>query len=119
MAKSKKSKATTTFEEALEDLRTIVHELETGQLGLSESLDRYESGIKGLKQCHQILEETERKIELLSGFDAEGNPVKQPFDESEQPTEKEKKKRSPRRKNKKPSTQSTDADEVDDSGTLF
>ena len=75
--------------------------------------------IKGWKQCHQILEETERKIELLSGFDAEGNPVKQPFDESEQPTEKEKKKRSPRRKNKKPSTQSTDADEVDDSGTLF
>ena len=54
MAKPKKSKATTTFEEALEDLRTIVHELETGQLGLSESLDRYESGIKGLKQCHQI-----------------------------------------------------------------
>ena len=119
MAKPNKSKPTKTFEEALEDLKTIVHDLETGQLGLSESLDRYESGIKGLKQCHQILEETERKIELLSGFDAEGNPVKEPFDESEQPAEKERKKRSPRRKTKKPSTQSPSADEVDDSGTLF
>ncbi|MBB74116.1 MAG: exodeoxyribonuclease VII small subunit [Planctomycetaceae bacterium] len=119
MAKPKKSKPTTTFEEALEDLRTIVHDLETGQLGLSESLERYEAGIKGLKQCHQILEETERKIELLSGFDAEGNPIKQPFDELEKPTEQEKKKGSRRRKNKKSSTQSTPLDEVDDSGTLF
>lgn len=119
MAKPSKSKPTKTFEEALEDLKTIVHDLETGQLGLSESLDRYESGIKGLKQCHQILEETERKIELLSGFDAEGNPIKEPFDESEKPIEKEKKKASRRSKKKKPATQSPPSVEVDDSGTLF
>jgi exodeoxyribonuclease VII small subunit len=30
-----------------------------------------------------VLERVERKIELLSGMDAEGNPITEPFDESE------------------------------------
>ena len=119
MAKSKKTKPTTTFEEALDNLKTIVQDLETGQLGLSEALDRYEAGIKGLKYCHQILAETERKIEVLSGFDADGNAVAEPFDESEKSAEKVKKSVPRRRKSKKPSTHSPPSDEVDDSGTLF
>ena len=64
-----------TFEEALENLEAIVHELEEGQIGLAEALARYEQGVKLLKQCFNLLEGAERKIELLSGFDAAGNPV--------------------------------------------
>jgi exodeoxyribonuclease VII small subunit len=69
------------FEEALTSLEQIVHDLEEGKLGLAESLTRYESGVKLLKQCFGLLENAERRIELLTGVDAAGNPVVQPFDD--------------------------------------
>jgi exodeoxyribonuclease VII small subunit len=69
------------FEDALTNLETIVHELEEGQIGLADSLTRYEHGVKLLKQCYGMLEGAERKIELLSGFDAAGNPLTQPYDD--------------------------------------
>ncbi len=68
------------FEEALSHLETIVHELEEGQIGLADALTRYEHGVKLLKQCYGLLEGAERKIELLSGFDAAGNAVTEPYD---------------------------------------
>jgi len=78
------------FEQALAELESIVHALEDGRLGLDDSLARYERGIGLLKHCHQLLERAERKIELLCGVDAEGNPVTQPFDESAESTLEEK-----------------------------
>jgi exodeoxyribonuclease VII small subunit len=69
------------FEEALTNLETIVHDLEEGQIGLADALARYEQGVKLLKQCYGMLEGAERKIELLSGFDAAGNPLTQPYDD--------------------------------------
>jgi exodeoxyribonuclease VII small subunit len=70
------------FEDALERLEAIVHSLEDGDIGLNESLERYEEGIKLLRQSYELLERAERRIELLSGVDAEGNPVTQPFDDT-------------------------------------
>ena len=119
MPKTRKPASTTTFEEALDNLESIVQELEAGQLGLSDALKRYEEGIQGLKFCHQILEETERKIELLSGVDAEGNPVSEPFDESSTAPDEEKEPTTRRRKPKKRAARVSPSDEVDDSGTLF
>ena len=74
------------FEESLGELEKIVAELESGKLGLSDALGRYEEGVKHLKGCQQLLEMAERKIELLSGVDAEGNPITEPFDESDTDT---------------------------------
>lgn len=68
------------FEDALAELEGVVHELEDGQLGLGDALARYEHGIKRLKHCYQLLQEAERKIELLIGVAADGTPVAQPFD---------------------------------------
>ena len=78
------------FEESLGELEAIVGELESGKLGLSDALARYEEGVKHLKSCHQLLERVERKIELLSGMDAEGNPITEPFDEQEHASLEEK-----------------------------
>jgi exodeoxyribonuclease VII small subunit len=78
------------FEECLAELEAIVTELEDGKLGLSDALARYEEGVKHLKSCHQLLERVERKIELLSGMDAEGNPITEPFDEREDASLEEK-----------------------------
>lgn len=63
------------FEQALQEVEQIVSRLEGGQLGLTESLQQYEVGIKQLKQCHQLLDAAEQRVSLLAGFDADGNPV--------------------------------------------
>lgn len=73
--------ATPTFEDALMRLADAVRQLEEGNLSLDESLSRYEEGIRHLSQCQKILTSAERKIEVLSGFDADGNPVTQSFDD--------------------------------------
>ena len=70
------------FEDALKRLEEIVHLLEEGDIGLGESLERYEEGVKLLRQSFELLQKAERRIELLSGVDAEGNPVTQPFDDT-------------------------------------
>ena len=70
------------FEDALERLEEIVHSLEEGDIGLNESLERYEEGVKLLRQSYELLQRAERRIELLSGVDAEGNPITQPFDDT-------------------------------------
>lgn len=70
-----------TFEQALAQLEDIVHELEEGEIGLNEALARYEQGVKLLRQCYELLERAERKIELLGGLDAEGKPLTEPFDD--------------------------------------
>ena len=72
-----------TFEQALERLEKIVHQLEMGRLGLSESLECYEQGVKHLKLCYRALEAAERRIELLTGFDADGNPITEEFDDAD------------------------------------
>ena len=70
------------FEAALERLDEIVHALEEGELGLNQSLEQYEEGVKLLRQSYELLQRAERRIELLSGVDSEGNPVAQPFDDT-------------------------------------
>lgn len=71
------------FENALGEIEEIVSMLESGDLGLTESLVHYERGINRLKQCHQLLEAAEQRVSLLSGFDADGNPVTEAMDEIE------------------------------------
>ena len=92
MAKKKKSAdaRSVSFEEALESLTAIVSRLEDGRLGLDDSLAEYEKGVKHLKQCHQLLANAERKIQLLKGVDADGNPLTQSFDEGFDETLEEK-----------------------------
>ncbi|HEV3338750.1 MAG TPA: exodeoxyribonuclease VII small subunit [Pirellulales bacterium] len=86
------------FEQALEQLEKLVHQLEEGDIGLAEALDHYETGIGLLKQCYGLLQRAERRIELLSGVDAAGNPVTEPFaDDGERPLEEKSQNRARRR----------------------
>ncbi len=85
------------FEAALADLESIVHDLEEGSLGLSEALARYENGVRLLKQCYGLLENAERKIELLTGTDAAGNPLVVPLDDQVQTLEQKSASRTRRR----------------------
>ena len=53
------------FEDAMARLETIVSELEKGDLPLDESLKIFEEGIKLSKTCLKMLDDAERKVEIL------------------------------------------------------
>lgn len=103
------------FEQSLGELETIVGELESGKLGLSDALVRYEEGVQHLKSCHQLLQRAERKIELLSGVDADGNPITEPFDEAEHGSLEEK----AAARGKRRSRNAGPAGDIDDPERLF
>ena len=69
------------FEEGLEQVEEILRQLEEGQIGLDQSLEQYEKGVKLLRRCYGLLDRADRRIELLSGVDAEGNPISSPIDD--------------------------------------
>ena len=110
LAKKKKA-ASPSFEEALAQVEDVVAQLEDGQLGLNESLAQYELGVKALKQCYATLESAERKIELLTGVDAEGNPVTVEVEDEEMTLDEKAKGRSKRR--------SATTEDADSGETLF
>jgi exodeoxyribonuclease VII small subunit len=66
------------FEQAFQQLETIVRRLEGEELPLDESLQLFEEGIRLSRFCHQRLEEVEKKIELILA-DAKGEPRVEPF----------------------------------------
>ena len=97
MAKTDKNDDQPSFEESLEQLEGIVHELEDGNVDLQQSLARYEQGVKLLRQCYQILEKAERKIEVLKAVDEEGQPIVEPMDDDDLSLDEKGKRRSKRR----------------------
>jgi len=68
------------FETALSRLEEVVRDLEGGDIGLEESLARYEEGIKLLKRCYGQLSQAEKRILELTGQDEAGNATTKPFD---------------------------------------
>ena len=54
------------FEQALERLERIVTEIEEGKISLEESIEKYAEGTKLIGTCRGILDEAEKKIQLLA-----------------------------------------------------
>ncbi len=64
----------TKFEDALQELETLVEQLEGGEHSLEESLVQFERGMLLSKFCQQSLSDAEKKIKVLmadSAADAE------------------------------------------------
>ena len=118
MAKKQTAECSISFEESFEKLEQIVRQLEDGQLGLSESLARYEEGIRYLKQCHQALSAAERKIELLTSVDENGCAETEPLDE-ESAVESKNVARSSRRRERPIPPSDTQPGDVDTQRGLF
>ena len=53
------------FEDHLAAVEEAVQKLESGDLPLEDALASYESGVKALKQCEEILAAAEKKVEIL------------------------------------------------------
>ena len=88
---------TVDFEGSLQELETIVRRLEQGGGPLEQALGDYAQAIILLKACHGRLEQAERKIEILSGVDANGNPVVREVDDEELSLEDKQESRGQRR----------------------
>mgnify|MGYP000884414203 CR=1 FL=1 len=72
------------FEEALARLEAIVAEMESGKLGLEDSMKKFEEGMKLARVCAARLGEAEKKVEILVRK-AENVLEWQPFDEKPGP----------------------------------
>ncbi len=53
------------FEENLNELETVVKQLESGDLPLEKALEYFERGVTLSEACRKQLEEAEKKIEIL------------------------------------------------------
>ena len=99
------------FEEAMARLEGIVRELEDGQLGLNDSLQRFEEGVRCLKRCHTALEDAERKIEMLCDVNEDGTVQIRSLEQDEMTLEEKAESRSKRRTHN-PSQESNDDDSM-------
>ena len=106
------------FESALEEGEQVVRKLESGELGLSDSLAEYEEGIKKIKICHQFLEQAENRIAVLTAVEEDGTAIVEPVSsgDEEQASVESRPKRSRRVKSQRSRPPASD---VDDSGGLF
>jgi len=80
-AMSSSDKSIKDFEASLSQLEQIVHHMESGELGLEQSLQQFEQGIKLAKNCQTALSTAELKVNQL----IEENGLQQtiPFDEAD------------------------------------
>ncbi len=63
MASDKKNNNDLSFEDALERLNEIVHNLEKGDIKLEDSLNLFEEGVKLSSFCKDVLKRAADKIE--------------------------------------------------------
>jgi len=53
------------LEKSLEQLETLVDELESGDLPLETAMKKFEEGIKLTRQCQSALKDAEQRVEVL------------------------------------------------------
>ncbi len=66
------------FEAALEELETLVEQMEAGEITLERSLQHFERGIVLTRTCQEALKSAEQKVEILLKNNADAHT--QPFD---------------------------------------
>ena len=63
------------FEASLTELNDLVNRLESGSLGLSDSIGAYERGVAILRRLHEQLADVEERVRLLVRIDDQGRPI--------------------------------------------
>ena len=79
-AARKQSDEAPSFEASVAELQQIVSQLEDGSLPLEDSMSQFERGISLLKNCYQVLEQAEQRIEILTGIGDDGSVETASFD---------------------------------------
>ena len=62
------------FEQALQELETIVRNLESGQIALDDAIGAYERGAKLKQHCANKLKDAQTRVQSIT-IDADGTPT--------------------------------------------
>jgi exodeoxyribonuclease VII small subunit len=54
------------FEQAVQELESIIERIEQGEVGLEQSLDEYRRGGTLIKRCRDILDVAEQQIQKMT-----------------------------------------------------
>ncbi len=74
------------FEQAMEQLDTIVEAMESGEIGIEESIAKYEEAMQLASHCRGILNEAEQRIktiQLNAGGQVQTGPFEPPAAEAD------------------------------------
>lgn len=67
------------FEDAMQRLEAIVESMEAGEIGIEESVGKYEEAMELAAHCRRILDAAELRIQKIQ-LDAAGQPQAVPLD---------------------------------------
>lgn len=67
----KKSNQPESFEVAIEQLETLVQQLEKGELPLADALTAFKNGVELSQYCHKTLTEAEQTVAKMMTADGE------------------------------------------------
>ncbi|PVZ71501.1 exodeoxyribonuclease VII small subunit [Pelagibaculum spongiae] len=68
------------YEESVQELETLVQQLEQGDLELEDALKQFERGVELTRLCQQALDEAEQKVSVLSTQGQQQEEQLIPFD---------------------------------------
>ena len=69
MTKSKQTKSGGSlegFEDKLKKLEEIVNDLDSEEVSLQDSLEKFEAGVKVYKECYDFIAQAEKKVQVLT-----------------------------------------------------
>lgn len=69
------------FEQSLTQLEAVVERMEQGDLPIEEALKAFEEGVKLTRECQDILQQTEQKVQVL--VEQQGEMTTRPFQEEQ------------------------------------
>jgi len=78
MMMSSKTDKLPDFEKALEELESLVEQMESGELSLDQSLGHFKRGVELTRHCQSVLDEAQQVLKKLMNTDDESSAV--PFD---------------------------------------
>ena len=55
------------LEESFDSLEQIIDQLQTGELTLEESFQKYEEGMKLIKSCNETIDKVEKQLVVING----------------------------------------------------
>ena len=70
------------FEGSIKELEEIAEKLSDGEVSLDEAIGLFENGMKLSKSCQKMLEDAEKKVNIL--LEKDGEIKKQPFESEEE-----------------------------------
>jgi len=73
--KTKAIKNSHVFRGLTRKLDAVINQMESRELGLTESIEAYEQGVSLLRQLHEELSDIEQRVVTLVRIDEDGNPV--------------------------------------------